>query len=79
MTPAPVTEVGVGSIAVLPGHRNLGCCPVFELALMPRLQMRDLETMSLTRQSGRGPDSSLMSTWTSVYTRCNPTNSYLVS
>ena len=30
-----------------------------EMALAPRLRMRDLETISVTRRNGRGPDSSI--------------------
>ena len=36
-------------------------------ALAPRLQMCGLETISTTRQNGRGPDSSLKRLWVFVW------------
>jgi hypothetical protein len=36
------------------------------MALAPQFQMRGLETISMTRRDGRGPDSSLIAVYTEV-------------
>ena len=55
----------VGWIAVLPDSRSSNGWPFSsETGLSPSFQMRGLETISPTRQSGRGPDSSLIRVFT---------------
>ena len=47
-----------------------------ERFVVPRLQMRGLETISAARRNGRGPDSFLISSWLSVCTRRSLTDSH---
>ena len=55
-------------------------CPVVrfssEVTLAPLFQMRSLETISMARRNGRGPDISLTSPWTFVCTRRSLTDSH---
>ena len=58
-------RIGVGWIAVLPDSRSLNDWLFSnETGLSPLFQMRGLETISPTRQSGWGPDSSLIRVFT---------------
>jgi len=47
-----------------------------EVTLAPLFQMRSLETISMARRNGRGPDISLTSPWTFVCTRRSLTDSH---
>ena len=62
-------RAGVGGVAVLPAPSNLGGWSSFERKGQGAgFQMRGLETKSLPRRNGRGPDSSLKRQQIFVYT-----------
>ena len=47
-----------------------------KMTVAPQFQIRGLETISPTQQSGRGPDSFLISAWIFVCTSYRPTDSH---
>jgi len=58
------SSVEAGWVTVLPEPVVLKVGWILnEMTVAPQFQIRGLETISPTRQSGRGPDSSLISAW----------------